>query len=345
MKLAVLSCVVASVAFGGCSKKSPNPGEHRERSEPTGSATSPVAHAPAPSANDLPLSGDVLPSGEATPNTRVVSGPGYRFQIPQDATREDRGGLPAYIAMVEGFGSRAPITFWVTTEPFKGELDALVDRETRAVIAEKASEPDVGPVMVQVTDNIKQGYAKRMTVKFPDRIELRTLVVHEGTAYVLHCATPNVANAWANVGSDCITRSTTLHVAPGAPTGPSQNAAKASAEAAIGGPPPQTTGVTFFASKLEGTARKKPDINPWLETGAQYLKPCVAAAPSGSTWKITFELDKEGKGRHVSTEGGADEMKPADEATTACLDKAAAQLAIGTKASDSVNVTVVFVRN
>src|SRR5689334_5654950 len=56
---------------------------------PAGSATPAPAPKP-PAAPELPLSTDVLPPDEATPNTRVASGDGFLFQVPKEFTRVDR---------------------------------------------------------------------------------------------------------------------------------------------------------------------------------------------------------------------------------------------------------------
>jgi len=172
------------------------------------------AAAAAPAGGELPLSADVLASDEATPKSRVVVGDGFLYQVPASATSTTHEGVPAASATIEGDVADAVLTFWATSEPFKGDLDALVARETKAATDAKAKEPDIGPVMVLVANDVKQNYAKRMTITFPDTIELRTVVVHDGCAFIHHCSTSNVAYVWANVGIDCITRATTFHIAP-----------------------------------------------------------------------------------------------------------------------------------
>jgi hypothetical protein len=350
MKL-LLACVVVVVSLVGCKKKPveppgagsaqpPEPVAAGSGSAAGSAAGSGVASAPTqppqPAAAAPTLSADVLPKDEATPKTRVVSGDGFRYQIPQDSSPTTIDGAAAYTATVSGFGSDAKLTFWATSEPFKGSLLELVAREAKA--AGVKGEPDAGWVMVQVAGDIKQNYAKRMTLTLPDRMELRTMVVHDGKAYIHHCATPNVSNAWANVGSDCTARATTFHIAPKPPIG------EAHANAAPAAAAPETPNVAFMASKLEGTARAKASVNPWLEdNAAPFLKPCLKDAASGTTFKVTFELGKDGKASTSSVESGTDAFKPADAAISSCIAKAIEPLKIDGAADATVKVTALFV--
>jgi hypothetical protein len=294
---------------------------------------------PAPVGDEPPLSSDVLPRDEATPKTRVVIGDGFRFQIPQDFQRVDRAnGQAAYAGTVEGFASSTTMTFWAASEPFAGTLDALVDREVRAATAANATAPQVGPVLLQLAGDIKQNYARRLTIEFSDRFELRTVTVHQGKAYIHHCETPNVPNAWANVGSDCLARGTTFHVAPPA-LEPKSPAAASSA-----GPPPVTPGVVFLMSKVEGSARPKKAVNTWLDDFAPFIKPCLRDGESGAVWKVTFELGKDGHGRASSVTGGVSDGpdKPSASSVASCVAQAVAQAKIDGVAKGSVKVTAVF---
>ena len=188
-------------------------------------------------------------------------------------------------------------------------------------------------MLLQLGGDIKQGYARRMTLKFADRIELRTVVAHDGRSFIHHCETPNVPNAWANVGTDCITRGTTFHVMPPAVTPKSASAAS---------PPADAANVVFFASKFEGTARPKRDVIAWLDDAvAQYLKPCLAGAASGSSWKVSFEVGKTGKAGASAVVGGEPEA-PADASTAACIAKVVDAAKLEGSASDTVRVTAVF---
>jgi hypothetical protein len=221
MKSAVTTCLF--VALWGCKDETTGRPEGEKPVEIT-TATAPAPMPmPAPPASvepELPLSADVLPPGEATPNTRVVVGDGFRYQVPETFKKVIHpSDAAAYSGTVEGLAGPAKLTFWATTEPFTGDLDALVARETQAATVEGGS-TDPGPVMSMIKDEVKQGYAKRITIKYADRIELRTAVAYDGKAYLHHCETPNIPNAWANVGSECITRGMTFHVAPGAAPAP-----------------------------------------------------------------------------------------------------------------------------
>ena len=325
--LVALSCLIA------CTGKAPD--ASGTRGPGSGGSGSPVVAAPMvadaavtpppPPDEVLPLSADVLHHDEATPDTRVVSGDGFHYQIPKDFTK---AGANAYSGTVTGFTSTAKLTFAATAEPFRGSLDDLVAREAKGA-------DDVGPVMVQVAGDVKEQYAKRFTVKTDSDIELRTVLVHEGKAYILRCSTPNVPNAWANVGSDCITRSTTFHVAP---------PPLVKIAAPVGGAPPTTEGVIIMASKIKGEARPKADVNDWLETAAQWLKPCALPASAGTTFKITFDLGADGRASNPSAEVGTDAFKPVDATTKSCIETAVGKLAIGTPAKAAETLTVLLVR-
>lgn len=329
----VIACVVWLV---GCGDKQPlSAGE--------GSGAAPVAPpAPAPPAAAggpaLPLSADVLPSGEATPDARVVVGDGYLFQIPKDFQQVAHpSGNPAYAGIVKGFGGPAQMTFWAQRAPFTGDLEQLVKREVDAATQAGATEAKPGPVMAFVGGGVKQGYAMRLTIKTPERFELRTVVAHDGAAYIHHCETPNVPNAWANVGSDCIVRGTTFHVAPPPPSAPRP--------AAEGPAPPQTKGVVFLGSKVEGKARQRADVGPWVEKSvAPYLKPCLKGQRDMTTWRVTFEVAKDGKAGSSKVSGG-DPEAPADAAAASCVAKALRAAKLDGAASDKVTVSAVLMVN
>lgn len=315
------SCVVcALIAGAGCdSKKSgDNPAPpvavaapaDAAAPTPVAVAVTPDAAAAAPAAADpeLPLSENVLPSYEATPNTRVVTGDGFRFQIPASFTRIEHGpGTPAYTGTMAGISGPGSLTLWASSEPFTGTLDALVAREVKAATTGGAPAPALDSVVIQVEGKVKQNYARRMTITFPDRVELRTMSVHDKKAYVMHCETPNVAN----LGSDCITRSTTIHVAP-----------PAAKPASSGPPPPKTPNVFYLGSDFAGTARVKKVVADWVEeTLMPLVKPCLAKLPSGTHWYVAFELGKDGAGGKVSITGGprGKPVAPADPALVTCV--------------------------
>jgi hypothetical protein len=56
--------------------------------------------------------------------------------------------------------------------------------------------------------------AHRLRAKGKNTIDLRVIAVHAGDAFIFHCETPSIPMAWANVGSDCMIRGATFHVAP-----------------------------------------------------------------------------------------------------------------------------------
>lgn len=286
---------------------------------------------------ELPLSTEVLPSGEATPDSRVVVGDGYLFQIPKDFKRVDLpGGTPAYTGTVKGFGGPAPLTFWAQREPFRGNLEKLTTRETEAATKAGATDVKPSPVMAFVGTEVKQRYATRLTIKTAARMELRTVVVHGGVAYIHHCETPNVPNAWANVGSDCITRGTTFHIAP---------APLAARKPADGPAPPRTKGIVFMGSKVEGKARHRADVRPWVEKSvAPYLKPCLKGQRDMTKWLVTFDVAKDGKGGRAKVVGGEPEA-PADAATASCIAKVINAARLDAVASDTVQVSAVLMVN
>jgi hypothetical protein len=191
MRLALASCLLLLAVAGCKSKATDRPGGEKPVEAP--------------------------PATPATPPTRDVIGDGFLYQVP-DAFKQTAlpDGTPAYTGTIEGADTPAKLTFWATTEPFTGDLAALAARETQRAISDGGS-PDAGPVMVTVAGQDKQDYAQRITIKFADRIELRTIAVHGGVAYIHHCETPNVRNAWANVGTECIARGTSFHIAPPPP--------------------------------------------------------------------------------------------------------------------------------
>ena len=53
---------------------------------------------------------------------------------------------------------------------------------------------------------------RRMTIETRDRVELRTLAVHAGTAFILHCAT--TVGSWRAVERACKARGESLHILP-----------------------------------------------------------------------------------------------------------------------------------
>lgn len=317
---------------------SSRPAAPSPESPKAGSATTAPAPASKPAEPDLPLSSDVLPPDEATPNTRVASGDGFLFQVPKDFTRVDRPDhAVAYSGTLKGFAGPAQVTLWAQVEPFGGALEALVKRESDAAKAAGATAvPD--SIVIVVGKDVKQGYARRLTIKGGDRIELRTVAVHDGKAYVFHCETPNVANAWANIGSDCITRSTTFHIAP-PPLSPQPPPAAA---------PPHTPGVVYMGAKTDGKARTKDSLKPFLvDKLVPALKPCVVREQPYTVVTTSFEIAADGSCGKSSAEGKASNgaPRPISAETTACIAKAMEQAKADSVATGVVKASVVLMTN
>jgi hypothetical protein len=155
----------------------------------------------------------VLPKGEVSQGSLVVTGEGYRFQVEPEFKKIEhpKGGF-AYHAKIKGIVKEAELTLYVTRETYKGDLAALVARETKSVTDAVGKVGISTPVMIHVAGAMSK--AHRFRAKGKDTIDLRVMVVHGGDAYIFHCETPNIPMAWPNVGSDCMIRGATFHVAP-----------------------------------------------------------------------------------------------------------------------------------
>ncbi len=162
----------------------------------------------------LPRAKDVLPAGEVSGDSLVVTGDGYRFQIPPGLAGNDRPFGVVYSGTYAGMISDAKLSVWVTKEAFKSDTKALVVRETTAAKAASAKVDPAEPSFITTAGVADTSHAQRFIAHFPDRIELRVMTVNAGNAFILHCETPEAPNAWINVGSTCMTRGVTLHVAP-----------------------------------------------------------------------------------------------------------------------------------
>lgn len=162
----------------------------------------------------LPRAEDVLPPREVSSGSLVVRADGYRFQVPpvlQPVTLPN--GIAAYRGSVPGVTAPAELTMYVTHAPFPGDLDALTVRERADVTSHGGT---IAQAMAPTTISIAgtTGSAARIQATVGRVDELRVLAVHDGEAYVFHCETPDVPDAWTNVGSDCVLRGATLHIAP-----------------------------------------------------------------------------------------------------------------------------------
>ena len=81
----------------------------------------------------LPKAEDVLPKGEVSKGSLVVTGDGFRYQVqPELKLVDDPRGKPACKGTIEGMLSKAEIAVMVK-EKFEGDLEALVKREREKV--------------------------------------------------------------------------------------------------------------------------------------------------------------------------------------------------------------------
>lgn len=179
---------------------------------PTTAVTAPTSASTAPS-SALPRAKDVLPAGEVSGESLAVIADGYRFQIPPTLSSTGTGNV--YSGKVSGMIADTTLSIWVTKEPFTGDAKALVTREVNAAKTAKATITQAaGPAMMSTQGSMDNSHAQRFVAQFADRYEMREVTVYKGTAYIFHCETPATLNAWINVGSDCMIKGTTFHVAP-----------------------------------------------------------------------------------------------------------------------------------
>lgn len=163
-------------------------------------------------------SNQTIPSGERSADNLVVTGKGFRFQVKPDAVAVDvGGGTTGYLFGDTGFdGSSSAIVMWATKTPFKGDLEALMKRESDAARKAGAKVDADGLFFESGGMNIEGKYSlrggQRAQVTIGDKTELRLIHVHEKAAYVWHCQSP--AEAWRNTKSTCLVLSTTFHVEP-----------------------------------------------------------------------------------------------------------------------------------
>ena len=163
-----------------------------------------------PATSSLPRAEDVLPKGEVSAGSVVVKGEGFRFQVMPTFKRiAHPKSKVAFRATIKGIIKPAEVTLYVTREPFTGDLAA---RETKSVTDKGGKLWINRPIKAYVAG--KFGPAHRFKGKVGGKVELRVMVAHGGHAYILHCETPDVPAAWPNVGSDCMIRGATFHIAP-----------------------------------------------------------------------------------------------------------------------------------
>src|SRR6185295_6838575 len=128
-------------------------------------APEPVPPPPPPAAEkpkapgDLPKAEDVLPPGEVSKGSLVVLGDGYRFQVKPNFKLVDHPrGKPAYQASVAGIIKDAEDTLFVVREPFAGDLEALVKRETDKVTAKGGKVSDSMEAFTKVAGKFQSGH-------------------------------------------------------------------------------------------------------------------------------------------------------------------------------------------
>ncbi len=172
----------------------------------------PVGEAPAQGGATLPRAEDVLPADEVSQGSLVVSGDGFRFQIPPTFTPvEVEGAVVAYSGSVNGNMSPTTLTLSVTKAPFDGDLAALV-AEKRAEVTASGGTAREMPGLMTVQGEMASSTRLRATVNGVEH--LYVFGVHEGQAYTLQCEIGAGSMPWANAGTACMIRGTTFHVAP-----------------------------------------------------------------------------------------------------------------------------------
>ena len=173
----------------------------------------PAKKAPADPAPSLPRAEDVLPRGEVSEGSLVVTGDGFRFQVrPEHHRIADPRSAVVYSGIVKGVLEPAETTLYATRERFSGNLAALVKREANSVVAHGGKLSDNTPVKLHVHGRLAE--AQRFLGTTKDVIEVRIMAVYEGYAYIFHAETPHTPIAFANVGSDLMIYGSTFHVAP-----------------------------------------------------------------------------------------------------------------------------------
>jgi hypothetical protein len=161
----------------------------------------------------LPRAEDVLPQGEVSRGSLVVTGEQFRFQVTPAYTRVDHSRSKlAYRATIEGLLGPGQVTVYATREPFAGDLAALVAREIGRAAAKGGKVAMSTPVLIHVAGSLRD--AHRFYTIIDGVVDLHVLAVHRGHGYVFHGETPALPNAWINMGADLMVRGSTFHVAP-----------------------------------------------------------------------------------------------------------------------------------
>ncbi|MGN6104353.1 MAG: hypothetical protein ACTHU0_04555 [Kofleriaceae bacterium] len=163
----------------------------------------------------LPRASDVLPADKVgDKDALLVSGDGFRFQIPAGFKSVEHPSQRAYRGSIKAASGDAELTLWAASEPFTGNLKALVERERAAIGTAGGKAALDGAVLLEIAGKSSNQHAHRLVAEQAGRVDMRILAVHDGRAFVFHCEAPG---AWAQVSADCAVRGATFQVAPPAP--------------------------------------------------------------------------------------------------------------------------------
>lgn len=164
----------------------------------------------------LPMAADVLPPDEVSRGSRAVLADGYRFQVPDGfaaAEVDVKSAESVYAGDVDGSVQPSRLTFYVTKETFSGSTPEYADQRMAQLGQVEGKEiRSIGHAFMQAAGQQVRG--TRWRVENEQGIEMQQVYVHDGTAYTLHCAISNEPMNWLNVGSTCMVKGTTFHVAP-----------------------------------------------------------------------------------------------------------------------------------
>ena len=153
---------------------------------------------------------DLIPKNELVPGSFVAEGDLFRYQVPIGFKPH---GTDGWQGTVTGAIDDAAITLSASERKFKGDIEALVAAETKDATDRGAKIDLTGPVLVWVAGKVEPTRGRRLLVRFSDRLDYRVLVVRAPNAFVFHCETAD-PEAWKNVGTLCMARGNTFHIAP-----------------------------------------------------------------------------------------------------------------------------------
>lgn len=222
------SCLVLGIIIVlGCSEQSKNSNQQKDLQNLTPDhefnddsgrkASGNTESIPTLSSVSLPPAKNVLPADEVSGESLVVIEKDFRFQIPPEFKHiEHPRSQVAYQGIEKGLIEDANVTIYVTREPFSNDLNKLVNREKEALIKkggdlskfkERSSE-----ISILIAGKMNPAY--RLWANIDGNLQMQVLAVHNNYAYFFYCETPYKVTAWANVGSFCMIRGATFHVAP-----------------------------------------------------------------------------------------------------------------------------------